>query len=93
MIDAADLLRDPPNMLRALCASLGIEFSASMLHWPEGRRATDGVWAKHWYHNVEKSTGFAPERMKHVELNEHLTALYAECLPFYEALHAHRLRA
>jgi hypothetical protein len=51
------------------------------------------VWAKHWYHSVEKSTGFAPERASHAELNEQLTALHAECLPYYEALHAHRLRA
>ncbi len=93
VIDAADLLRDPPGILRALCASLGIEFDANMLHWPAGRRSTDGVWAKHWYHNVEKSTGFAPERASHSELNEHLAALYQECLPFYAALHEHRLRA
>ena len=93
VIDTADLLHDPEGTLRALCAALGIEFDAQMLQWPAGRRSTDGVWAKHWYHNVEKSTGFASERTRHTELNSQLAALYQECLPYYEALHAQRLRA
>ncbi len=93
VIDAADLLRDPPGMLRVLCAALGIEFDAQMLRWPAGRRDTDGVWAKHWYHNVEKSTGFAPEREQRAALGAHLEPLLEECRPYYDALHVHRLRA
>lgn len=92
VIDAADLLRDPAGMLRALCAQLGLEFDPNMLHWPAGRRATDGVWAKYWYHNVEKSTGFAPEREHRAELSEHLVPLLEECLPYYDELHRHRLQ-
>ncbi len=93
VLDTADLLRDPEGMLRALCAKLGLEFDANMLHWPAGRRATDGIWAKHWYHSVEKSTGFAPERERRAELGDHLAPLLAECMPYYDALHCHRLRA
>ena len=92
VIDASDLLRDPEKLLRALCERLGIAFESSMLSWPAGRRETDGVWAKHWYHNVEKSTGFTAERMRHAELDEHLRGLHEECLPYYKALHVHRLR-
>jgi len=92
VIDASDLLRDPEKLLRALCERLGIAFEASMLRWPAGRRPTDGVWAKHWYQSVEQSTGFTKERARHAELNEHLTGLYEECLPYYRALHVHRLR-
>lgn len=34
----------------------------AMLAWEAGRRATDGIWAAHWYGAVEASTGFgAPE--------------------------------
>jgi hypothetical protein len=93
VIDAADLLRDPPALLRALCERLELTFDDRMLHWPAGPRSTDGVWAKHWYHSVEQSTGFAPERTQRTALDPHLQALYAQCRPYYEALHAHRLRA
>ncbi len=58
VIDADDLLDDPPGMLQALCATLGITFDSAMLHWPAGRRATDGIWAKYWYDTVERSTSF-----------------------------------
>ena len=43
-----------------LCAALGIPYSEAMLRWPPGPRATDGVWAAHWYDAVNRSTGFAP---------------------------------
>ena len=35
-----------------------------MLGWPAGPRDTDGIWAKYWYENVERSTGFQPYRPK-----------------------------
>src|SRR5699024_1282630 len=60
VLDATDVLRNPEGTLRALCTRLGIEFSQRMLHWPAGPRASDGVWAGHWYESVEASTGFAP---------------------------------
>ena len=92
VIDAADLLHDPQAVLTLLCERLGLDFQASMLHWPAGRRATDGVWAKHWYHSVEKSTGFGAERGGGTKLAPHLQPLLEQCLPYYEKLHAHRLR-
>ena len=57
------------------------------------RRSRAGMWAKHWYHSVEQSTGFSPERERKTTLTEHLAELYRECMPYYEALHAHRLSA
>jgi hypothetical protein len=94
VVDAADLLAAPEPTLRALCAALGIPFSARMLTWPAGRRATDGVWAKHWYDRVERSTGFeAPEAAAAPRLDGRLAELEAQCRPLYEHLHARRLRA
>jgi len=94
IIDAADLLAAPEPMLRALCAALGVPFSERMLSWPPGRRATDGVWAKHWYDRVERSTGFEPAEVAEVpRLHGRLAGLDALCRPLYEKLHAHRLRA
>jgi Sulfotransferase domain len=99
VLDSADLLQDPERMLRLLCAALDVPFTDRMLWWPPGRRATDGVWAKHWYGRVEQSTGFEPpgspadlvEQQR--ELTPRLAAIEAQCRPLYERLRAHRLRA
>ena len=94
VVDAADLLDAPEAMLRALCAALDIPFSARMLAWPPGPRATDGAWARHWYERVARSTGFeAPEPTETRRLDGRLAALQAQCRPLYERLYAHRLRA
>lgn len=58
VIDSDDLLAAPEQMLRLLCARIGIGFTENMLAWPAGPRDTDGAWAPWWYRNVEKSTGF-----------------------------------
>src|SRR5436190_18157091 len=60
VIDADDVLLTPTRMLQLLCDAIGVEFSDVMLSWPSGRRETDGVWAKYWYAEVERSTSFAP---------------------------------
>ena len=95
VVDSADLLAAPEATLRALCDALEVPFSANMLSWPPGPRATDGVWAKYWYDRVERSTGFerpAAESTSPV-LPERLAALERQCRPLYERLREHRLRA
>ena len=62
VIDADEFLRAPEEHLRALCAGLAIPFTDRMLTWPAGPRASDGIWAPHWYAAVWKSTGFEPPR-------------------------------
>lgn len=90
---ASDVLKNPRAMLEALCKALAIPFLPAMLTWPPGKRATDGAWAPHWYAAVEASTGFDPYRPRQVELNAALSTLLDECRPWYEKLHALRLRA
>jgi hypothetical protein len=92
VVDARDILADPRGVLSRLCAALGLPFQEAMLHWPPGPRDTDGVWAKHWYNAVEKSTGFQPYQPKDQPLPDRLKKLYDECLPFYEKLHAFRIQ-
>ena len=58
VVDSADLLRDPPAVLAALCTALEIGFDPAMLAWSAGARATDGIWAAHWYGRVLDSRGF-----------------------------------
>ncbi len=92
VVDSADILANPAGTLAALCAALGIVFDPAMLHWPAGRRATDGVWAAHWYNAVESSTGFGPPDASIVTLDAEAEAVAAACAPHYAYLAAQRLR-
>lgn len=91
VIDAADVLTNPGRTLARLCEALNVPFDDHMLSWPPGPRKTDGVWAKHWYSAVEKSTGFAPYTPKSEPVPDHLRPVLEECEPIYHALHAARL--
>jgi hypothetical protein len=91
VVEARDVLRDPRRLLGLLCERLGVAFSEAMLAWPPGRRPTDGIWAEHWYQSVERTTSFQPDTPSPGPVPEHLDGLLAECSPYYEALHRHRL--
>jgi hypothetical protein len=88
VIDAHDVLENPEKILRMLCDAVGVEFMEAMLSWPPGLRETDGIWAKHWYGEVENSSGFrrpaatsppaVPSRLRevHVRSQECYARLY-----------------
>lgn len=92
ILDARELLLDPGAVLRSLCSRLDIPYTEDMLSWPAGPRPEDGIWAKHWYHALHKSTGFAPYREKE-DFPPGLDALLEECKPWYDKLYAHAIRA
>ncbi|MCH7702338.1 MAG: HAD family hydrolase [Planctomycetes bacterium] len=92
IVDARDVLEDPRGMLGKLCDAIGVEFSDSMLSWPSGRRDTDGIWAKHWYANVEKSTGFQRYQPKDEPVPAAYRELLDECQRLYEQLYVLRIR-
>ena len=91
VLDSRDVLGDPRRLLGLLCEAVGVEFTEAMLSWPPGRRATDGVWAKHWYHAVDASTAFKPWAPKLDPVPDRLAGLYAQCLSYYELLYDNRL--
>jgi hypothetical protein len=91
VLDADDVLRDPAQMLRLLCDAIGVEFTDAMLSWPPGRRETDGVWAKYWYAEVERSTSFQPWRERKIDVPKSLCDVHARCREIYEELYQHRL--
>lgn len=93
VLDARDVLQNPKRLLSLLCAALEVPFLDAMLSWPPGRRASDGVWAAHWYGAVEASTGFAPYRARDIDLDDALEGLAEASMPHYRRLHAHRLGA
>jgi hypothetical protein len=64
-----------------------------MLTWPAGPRASDGVWAPHWYDSVWRSTGFAPRPPgPPPPLDPALEPLLEECLPYYQRLSENKLK-
>ena len=93
VLDARELLLDPPNVLRQLCDALGIPFYEAMLRWPPGPKPEDGVWARHWYANVHASTGFSPYRPRTGDFPERLVPLLDECRPLYERLKRYAITA
>lgn len=92
VIDSVEVLNEPRRTLGLLCDALGMDFQESMLSWSPGLRPTDGVWAKHWYKEVETTTGFRPYKPKPDQVPDSLSDLYDRCLASYETLYEHRLR-
>jgi hypothetical protein len=91
VVDARDVLEDPPRILRLLCEAFDVDFSEAMLSWPPGPRATDGVWAKYWYDAVLKSTTFQPYRPREVVIPPSLAGLLEQAEEIYRQLSAFRL--
>lgn len=92
VLDSRELLLDPEAVLRQLCDKLGLTFEQTMLHWPAGPRNEDGLWAKHWYQAVHKSTGFSSYQAKN-NFPAPLESLLDECRPWYDKLFAFAIRA
>lgn len=91
VLDAKDIQENPRQMLGLLCDALGVEFTEVMLSWAPGMRPTDGIWARHWYKEVETSTSFRPYKPKADTVPDRLADVYARCLEYYERLYEHRL--
>lgn len=91
VIDSTDIRANPGAMLRALCNSVDLPFDPAMLEWPAGPRAEDGIWAKHWYNAVHKSTGIAGAECPLPEVPEGLRPVLNAALPHYSGLHRVRL--
>lgn len=86
VIDAEFTLKNPEKTLRQLCGKLGMEFDPDMLHWKAGQRPEDGIWAKYWYKNIHRSTGFLPYNKKEIKLSSQNRKLVEECMPYYEEM-------
>jgi len=86
VIDSKEVLMDPKKKLTEICDHVGIPFDETMLNWEAGARPEDGIWAKHWYHNVHTSTGFQPYQPKEELIPEGLEELFEESQRCYEKL-------
>jgi hypothetical protein len=91
VVDARDVLQNPERTLRLLCDTIGVPFDRAMLSWPAGLRETDGVWAKHWYDAVARSTSFEPYKPREGTVPDALSQVYEQCRQCYEELYQYRL--
>lgn len=98
IIDADDLATNPEAVVRAFCECVGIPFVADALQWENIPSSTTITW---WiggdghHGNLKTSTGFRTNRFKdYPKVSEvpKLARTYEECLPFFEKLHANRLK-
>tara|TARA_R110002124_G_scaffold255201_1_gene420890 strand:- start:23054 stop:23788 length:735 start_codon:yes stop_codon:yes gene_type:complete len=86
VLDATIFLKNPERILKKLCQEISIPFEKSMLSWKKGARPEDGVWAKYWYGNIHKSTGFIVYKPKTDSFPKKLDNLLVQCLPIYKRL-------
>ena len=86
VIDSKDILINPRRTLSIMCEKIDIPFMEEMLYWPSGPRKSDGVWAKHWYQNVEASTGFTPFLEKQIQVSNKYSDILDECMDAYNFL-------
>jgi len=91
VVDSADILQDPAGMLEKLCTALNIAWDPAMLRWEPGIRATDGIWASHWYDAVAASTGFGEPDDRPADLDDEAKRVAEACRPYYERLAVHKL--
>lgn len=86
VIDSGLLLENPESALNQVCRHTGIPFLSEMLHWQPGPKPYDGIWAKHWYANVHKSSGFEKQPTSNRPLPAHLHALSEKAMAYYDEL-------
>jgi hypothetical protein len=92
VVDSDDFLINPAGYQREICRRLDVPFDPAMLAWPSGPRASDGVWARHWYSAVEASTSFGPPPTDPPgSLPPHLAPIADEAVAIYDELRAYRL--
>jgi hypothetical protein len=92
VVDAEDVLSNPPAVLRSLCHALNIDFSETMLSWPPGPKPFDGLWGSHWYNAVHASGGFENRpTFVMAPLPRSLQKIADDAVPVYQRLRSHRL--
>lgn len=97
VLDADDLVQDPPTVLKDICESLGIPYDEAMLKWEVGPKACDGPFADWWYTSVHKSSGWTvAQDKKYRTLDPSLYTALQASMPAYDYLqqytygHRHR---
>ena len=98
VIDSDDLLEDPPAMVAAYCAAIGLPFIEEALTWKAGDRS-EVLWYDGddsvWHETLRDSTGLKqqPRRVTSPDdVPESMAFMYEPFAEVYAHLHAHRIR-
>ncbi|CAA9422013.1 MAG: Similarity [uncultured Rubrobacteraceae bacterium] len=91
VVDAADLSEDPETIVAAYCERIGVPFIPDALTW-EPREVPEWEMWDEWHEDAQKSTGIGKLSREEVELSDELEEIARRCLPYYEAMHAKRIR-
>jgi len=87
VLDADELVQNPPTVLQDLCEQLGMPYTDAMLTWRAGPHESDGPWADWWYKSVHKSSGWTvSEDMKFRALPMELYAALESSMPAHQYL-------
>lgn len=86
VVNSKEILEDTEKALTAICDLAGIDFDDAMLSWEAGSRPEDGSWAKHWYANVHRSSGFGKYSEKTELMPVRLQPLLKSCNACYSQL-------
>jgi len=92
IVDSDEMLADPVRTLPRICEALELVWRPEMLRWPAGAKSYDGPWAKHWYGNVHKSTGFGQPKQLPEPLNSAHENVVEAALPAYLSLFSNRFK-
>ena len=87
VIDSNILLNNPIKILSQWCNKIDLEFNDSMLRWDKGNHPQDGIWWKHWYDNVIKTTHFKKFSANERDLDKKYQLIYDEALDYYNKLY------
>lgn len=91
VIDSYSIRKNPAQMLKELCETIGLDFQPAMLKWPQGGHEDDGPWAPHWYNSVWKSTEFAAPEADLPEVPQELRSIYEQAMIYYRKLEKYAL--
>ena len=87
VISSENLLKNPKEVLSAICKFSKMKFNPLMLSWRKGGIVEDGVWAKYWYKNIHNSDGFSPWVNKpSEEINANQIELLEQATHYYKQL-------
>ncbi|MGY0235377.1 sulfotransferase-like domain-containing protein [Longispora urticae] len=94
VIDAARLLADPPGVVAAYCAAVGLPFLPEALNWAPAERPEWERTAR-WHVDAARSSGFAASEKTYattVDNDARLRAFHDHHRPFYERLISHAIQ-
>ena len=86
VVNSFDLRQNPRKTLTKLCNLIGLKFDPKMLYWSAGGMQSDGIWARHWYGVVHRSTGFDKPEGPLPTLQGSLKLLAENALQHYESM-------